>query len=103
MRYDVVWLEKEALPWLPAWVEIARLQGLPYVVDYDDAWFDRYERQVRQEYAFVSEPDWRAGRARILRVFLDRPRIFLTPEFAPLEAPARANLERSIEALQRAP
>ncbi len=65
--------------------------------------FDRYERQVRQEYAFVSEPDWRAGRARILRVFLERPRIFLTPEFAALEAPARANLERSIEALQRAP
>ena len=43
MRYDVVWLEKEALPWLPAWVEIARLQGIPYVVDYDDAWFYRYE------------------------------------------------------------
>ena len=43
MRYDVVWLEKEALPWLPAWVEIARLQGLPYVVDYDDAWFHRYQ------------------------------------------------------------
>jgi predicted metal-dependent HD superfamily phosphohydrolase len=81
-----------------------------YVVDADlsilgapAAEFDRYERQVRQEYAFVSEPDWRAGRARILRVFLDRPRIFLTPEFAALEGPARANLERSIEALQRAP
>jgi predicted metal-dependent HD superfamily phosphohydrolase len=81
-----------------------------YVVDADlsilgapAAAFDRYERQVRQEYAFVSEPDWRAGRARILRVFLDRPRIFLTPEFAPLEGPARANLERSIEALQRVP
>jgi predicted metal-dependent HD superfamily phosphohydrolase len=81
-----------------------------YVVDTDlsilgasAAEFDRYERQVRQEYAFVSEPDWRAGRARILRVFLDRPRIFLTPEFAALEGPARANLERSIEALQRAP
>ena len=43
MRYDLVWLEKEALPWLPAWVEIARLQGLPYVVDYDDAWFHRYQ------------------------------------------------------------
>ena len=51
----------------------------------------------------MSEPDWRAGRARILRVFLDRPRIFLTLEFTTLEAPARANLERSIEALQRAP
>ena len=43
MRYDLIWLEKEALPWLPTWVEIARLQGLPYVVDYDDAWFHRYE------------------------------------------------------------
>jgi predicted metal-dependent HD superfamily phosphohydrolase len=81
-----------------------------YVVDADlsilgapAAEFDRYERQVRQEYDFVSEADWRAGRARILRVFMDRPRIFLTPEFAALEAAARANLERSIEALQRAP
>src|SRR5256714_13632473 len=24
MRYDVIWLEKEALPWLPAWMEVAR-------------------------------------------------------------------------------
>jgi glycosyltransferase involved in cell wall biosynthesis len=44
LRYDLVWLEKEALPWLPAFLEIARLQGLPYVVDYDDAWFYRYEK-----------------------------------------------------------
>ena len=43
MRYDVIWLEKEALPWLPTWLEIARLEGIPYVVDYDDAWFHRYE------------------------------------------------------------
>jgi glycosyltransferase involved in cell wall biosynthesis len=43
LRHDIVWIEKEALPWLPAWVEIARLQGIPYVVDYDDAWFYRYE------------------------------------------------------------
>jgi glycosyltransferase involved in cell wall biosynthesis len=43
MRYDLVWLEKEALPWLPAFFEIARLEGLPYVVDYDDAWFHRYQ------------------------------------------------------------
>jgi predicted metal-dependent HD superfamily phosphohydrolase len=81
-----------------------------YVVDADlsilgapVAEFDRYEGQVRQEYAFVSEPDWRTGRARILRVFLDRPRIFLTPEFAALEGPARANLERSIKGLQGVP
>jgi glycosyltransferase involved in cell wall biosynthesis len=43
LKYDVIWLEKEALPWLPTWMEIARLQGMPYVVDYDDAWFHRYE------------------------------------------------------------
>ena len=43
LEHDVIWLEKEALPWLPTWMEIARLQGMPYVVDYDDAWFHRYE------------------------------------------------------------
>lgn len=41
-RYDVVWLEKEALPWLPAWLETGCLRGTRYVVDFDDAWFHRY-------------------------------------------------------------
>ena len=58
--------------------------------------FDRYERQVRQEYAFRSEAEWREGRARVLRGFLDRPRIYLTREFLRFEGPARANLERSL-------
>ena len=32
--YDLIWIEKEVLPWLPGWYELltARL-GLPYVVD----------------------------------------------------------------------
>jgi glycosyltransferase involved in cell wall biosynthesis len=42
-RYDLIWLEKEALPWFPTWMEIPNLRGTPYVVDYDDAWFHRYE------------------------------------------------------------
>jgi glycosyltransferase involved in cell wall biosynthesis len=42
-RYDVVWLEKEALPYLPAFIEATLLAGVPYVVDYDDAWFHRYD------------------------------------------------------------
>jgi len=74
-----------------------------YVVDADlailggtGAEFDRYERQVRQEYAFRSEAEWREGRARVLRGFLDRPRIYLTREFLRFEGPARANLERSL-------
>lgn len=43
--YDLVWLEKEALPWLPACVEELLLdRSTPLVIDYDDAWFHRYDR-----------------------------------------------------------
>ncbi len=43
-EYDVVWIEKEALPWLPAWLEVWMLRGVPYVLDYDDAIFHNYDR-----------------------------------------------------------
>ena len=47
-RYDVIWLEKEALPWLPAGIEsLAGLSATPYVMDIDDAWFERYARHRR--------------------------------------------------------
>jgi glycosyltransferase involved in cell wall biosynthesis len=46
-RYDLVWLEKEALPWVPAWIEAGLLTGVPYIVDLDDAWFYRYENHAR--------------------------------------------------------
>lgn len=43
-RYDVVWLEKEALPWVPGPVEAALTsRRTPLVVDVDDLWADRYE------------------------------------------------------------
>ena len=42
-RYDLVWIEKEALPWLPLCVEILLRRGKPFVVAFDDAWFHRYE------------------------------------------------------------
>jgi glycosyltransferase involved in cell wall biosynthesis len=41
--FDLLWIEKEILPWLPAWVEYLISAKLPYVVDYDDAVFHRYE------------------------------------------------------------
>lgn len=43
-NYDVLWLEKELFPWLPAWFEflLNRLK-IPFVVDYDDAVFHRYD------------------------------------------------------------
>ncbi|MSP48615.1 MAG: glycosyltransferase [Alphaproteobacteria bacterium] len=44
-HYDLVWMEKEALPWLPASFEAWLLRGgPPIVVDYDDAVFHRYDR-----------------------------------------------------------
>lgn len=43
-QYDLVWLEYEALPWVPAWLELALGLGRQrYVVDFDDAIFHRYD------------------------------------------------------------
>jgi len=40
----VLWIEYELLPWLPAWAEgLLGGFGLPYLVDYDDAVFHRYD------------------------------------------------------------
>lgn len=62
--------------------------------------FDEYERQVRREYGHVAEADWRAGRARVLSKFLERPRIYATEAFHDaLEVRARENLSRSLASL----
>ncbi|PUA16913.1 glycosyltransferase family 4 protein [Glaciimonas sp. PCH181] len=43
--FDLVWIEKEVLPWLPAWVEQTLLSSnVPYVLDYDDAVFHYYDQ-----------------------------------------------------------
>jgi len=41
---DLIWLEKEALPWMPSVLE-GRLMpsGIPVVSDFDDAVFHRYD------------------------------------------------------------
>jgi len=43
-RFDLVWIEKEALPWFPASFERWLLSGVPYVLDYDDAVFHKYDQ-----------------------------------------------------------
>jgi predicted metal-dependent HD superfamily phosphohydrolase len=59
--------------------------------------FAQYEAQVRQEYAWVPDPVYRAARARILAGFLERPAIFATQDFrSRLEAQARRNLRDSL-------
>jgi glycosyltransferase involved in cell wall biosynthesis len=41
-RYDLIWIEKEALPWLPAALERPFFGGRPVVIDFDDPWHLRY-------------------------------------------------------------
>ena len=62
--------------------------------------FDGYEAAVREEYAFVPEPIFRAGRRRILQGFLERPVLYFSDWGRDrFEVAARANLTRSIAAL----
>lgn len=42
-RYDLLWIQWELFPWLPAIAEIALGSGVAYVADYDDAIFHRYD------------------------------------------------------------
>ena len=47
-RFDLLWVEYEILPWLPAWIETMLFRlNIPYVVDYDDAIFHRYNMHPR--------------------------------------------------------
>lgn len=42
--FDLLWIEKELFPELPAWFEkLLRMSGVRYVVDYDDAIFHNYD------------------------------------------------------------
>lgn len=44
-RYDAVWVEKELMPFLPALAEHALVRmHVPWIVDYDDALFHRYDQ-----------------------------------------------------------
>jgi glycosyltransferase involved in cell wall biosynthesis len=42
--HDLLWIEKEYLPWLPFWLERLATGGRPYILDFDDAWSLRYEK-----------------------------------------------------------
>ncbi len=43
-RNDLLWIEKELLPWLPYAVERQAIGDRPYILDFDDAWSLRYEQ-----------------------------------------------------------
>ena len=66
-----------------------------------DEAFWTYEGAIRQEYLHVPWPAYQAGRRAVLHHFLNRERIYTTPEFANLEVAARAHLAAALEALER--
>ena len=62
--------------------------------------YDAYAAAIREEYAHVPEPLYRAGRAAILGRFLESEALFADPIWAERhETQARANLTREIAAL----
>lgn len=66
----------------------------------EPARYDAYAAAIREEYAHVPEPLYRAGRAAILGRFLESEALFADPIWAGrYETQARANLTREIAAL----
>lgn len=62
--------------------------------------YDAYAAAIRAEYAHVPEPDFRAGRARVLTALLALPALYrLPPLAARWTDPARANLTRELATL----
>lgn len=62
--------------------------------------YGTYTSSVRAEYSHVAEHDFRAGRARILRALLEKPRLFHTRHAQDQwELAARTNLERELAGL----
>jgi predicted metal-dependent HD superfamily phosphohydrolase len=63
--------------------------------------YRRYADDVRKEYAWVPDADYRAGRTNVLRMFLDRPQVFRTDLMREEgEEAARRNMTAEIERLQ---
>ncbi|MFG3639962.1 metal-dependent phosphohydrolase [Micromonospora sp. NPDC047762] len=68
------------------------------------ATYERYAAAIRQEYAHVPEPAFRAGRAAVLTGLLSLPALFRSPPLASRwEEPARDNVRRELATLTAAP
>jgi len=62
--------------------------------------YDAYAAAIRQEYAFVPEDAWRAGRSAVLRRFLEADTIYPNEALrGRYEAAARGNLGRELDRL----
>ncbi|MNU47211.1 hypothetical protein D3C71_360940 [compost metagenome] len=63
--------------------------------------FDAFDAAVRKEYDWVTDDEWRVGRAAVMRSFSQRQEIYLTNEFrTAYEDQARRNIARLLKALE---
>lgn len=83
-------------------------KDLKFCLDFDlevlgreQAEYDVYASQIREEYGQYSEKEYASGRIAVLRKFMSRERLFFADEFhGRLERSARENLEREISRLK---
>ena len=63
----------------------------------DSTTYDRYANKIREEYAWVSEEDYRNGRRKVLQHFLNRAQLYSLPSFVGnYEEQARINLQQEL-------
>lgn len=66
----------------------------------DQSKYKVYARAIRQEYSWVSDAEYRIGRKRVLKSFLQRDRIYFSDKaFQMLEMKARENMNAEISNL----
>jgi predicted metal-dependent HD superfamily phosphohydrolase len=63
----------------------------------DPVQYQNYARSIRQEYSWVSDTEYQAGRIKVLQSFLQRDRLYCTDLlFDELESIARTNMQQEI-------
>ena len=86
---------------LTAW---ALLDADLAILGTDPGAYERYRAAVREEYAALDEPAWRAGRAQVMTKLLARDPLYGTRAARQRwEATARANIARELESITAAP
>lgn len=106
--YDMVWIEKEIFPWLPALLENRYvMRGRPLVIDYDDAIFHRYDRHSNRAIrwllgnkaaAIARQADLIIGGNRYLCDYFrasGAPWVELLPSVIDLERYSHTNVQKS--------
>ncbi|KAJ7176778.1 hypothetical protein C8R46DRAFT_1213356 [Mycena filopes] len=62
--------------------------------------YEKYSREIREEYSHFPDEEYRLGRSKVLQSFLLHDKIFLDEESEAMEQRARENIQGEIDRLQ---